>query len=431
VSASAHLPLALVAAVSAASAKDLLPDRSQVRSDDLDGPFTLVDSLDAGGGVYLALIDTGDRLIVVPGRIDEAGFRRAPVSAQLLQQASTGNFRIERLGSCEPSAGERALEVDQSNDSVILGNEVMMKWQIDAVESPAPARLRSVAASPAPIPLTPEPLAIIEWVDLGKTTPLTLGTATRFVPGARDGWEWAVELVRAHAQGAGVDAITPFARIGELAGHMHVAFAANGITELSPTEVAALGTAAFADLASACELMDGEEGDRLLERQGKIEERLAQLTTIGSTPATDIHGDFHVGQIIESADGAYAIVDFDGNPVQTPAERLLKQPPARDIAGMLASIDHVARVVNYRTPGLDPRPALIWIAHAQEAFLASYQQVLAAHGLRNILDDRLIAPFMMQQEMREYIYSARHLPHWRYVPDAVITSEFPSSRSDN
>jgi maltokinase len=98
---------------------------------------------------------------------------------------------------------------------------------------------------------------------------------------------------------------------------------------------------------------------------------------------------------------------------------------------MLASIDHVARVVNYRTPGLDPRPALIWIAHAQEAFLASYQQVLAAHGLRNILDDRLIAPFMMQQEMREYIYSARHLPHWRYVPDAVIASEFPSSRSDN
>jgi maltokinase len=132
-----------------------------------------------------------------------------------------------------------------------------------------------------------------------------------------------VELVRAHAHGAGVDAITPFARIGELAGHMHVAFAANGITELSPTEVAALGTAAFADLASACELMDGDEGDRLLERKGEIAERLAQLTTIGSTPATDIHGDFHVGQIIESADGAYAIVDFDGNPVQTPAERLL------------------------------------------------------------------------------------------------------------
>jgi hypothetical protein len=113
--------------VSAASAKDLLPDRSQVRSGDLDGPFALADSLDAGGGVYLALIDTGDRLIVVPGRIDGAGFRRAPVSAQLLQQESTGNFRIERLGSCEPSAGERALEVDQSNDSVILGNEVMMK----------------------------------------------------------------------------------------------------------------------------------------------------------------------------------------------------------------------------------------------------------------------------------------------------------------
>jgi maltokinase len=314
-------------------------------------------------------------------------------------------------------------------DSVVLGSgadAVMVKWQLDAVESPAPDRLLALAGTG----ITPDVRAIVRWRG-GDGAERTLMTAADYLPGADDGWTWAVELVRAHAQGAGVDAITPFARIGELAGHMHVAFSTNGITELSPTEVAALETAAFADLTSACELMDGEEGDRLLERKDQIAERLARLTAIGPTPAIDIHGDFHVGQIIESADGAYLIVDFDGNPVQTPAERLLKQPAARDIAGMLASIDHVARVVNYRTPGLDPRPALIWIAHAQEAFLAQYQQVLTAHGLRNVLDDRLIAPFMMQQEMREYIYSARHLPHWRYVPDAVITSEFPTSRSDN
>jgi hypothetical protein len=32
---------------------------------------------------------------------------------------------------------------------------------------------------------------------------------------------------------------------------------------------------------------------------------------------------------------------------------------------------------------------------------------------------------MIDQECREYIYSARHLPHWRYVPDAVITHLLP------
>jgi maltokinase len=111
--------------------------------------------------------------------------------------------------------------------------------------------------------------------------------------------------------------------------------------------------------------------------------------------------------------------------VLTPAERMQRQPAARDVAGMLASIDHVARVVNYRTEGLDPRPAVIWIAHAQDAFLAAYQSALAAAGQRALLDDRLLRPLMLDQECREFVYSARHLPHWRYVPDAVLTDMFP------
>jgi len=32
---------------------------------------------------------------------------------------------------------------------------------------------------------------------------------------------------------------------------------------------------------------------------------------------------------------------------------------------------------------------------------------------------------MLDQECREFVYSARHLPHWRYVPDAVLTEMFP------
>ena len=97
---------------------------------------------------------------------------------------------------------------------------------------------------------------------------------------------------------------------------------------------------------------------------------------------------------------------------------------------MLASIDHVARVVNHRTPGLDPRPALVWIPHAQDAFLAAYQGGLAEAGVRDLLDDRLLMPMMIDQECREYMYAARPLPHWRYVPDAVITALIPNPQED-
>ena len=425
--------ISLSAAIAAATAADLLPDRSQARSGDLHEPCELVDSLDAGNGAYLALVRTGARILVVPGQLSDTDFHRAPVSEAILNTASSGNFRIEHINSLAPNQStdnhstERSITVDQSNDSVIVNNTIMLKWQINATTSPAPSRLRALSTQP----VTPLPIATIEWIDPDSGEVLTLATATEFIPDSRDGWEWAVELVRSYAQGSGVDAITPFARIGQMTGEMHAALARTesgdtDIKELHRDRIQEFLDSALADLNTACEIVDGAEGKRLRARQAAIRERLNTLTSVDHTPAINTHGDFHVGQVIESPAGEYFIVDFDGSPIETPAERLAKQPAARDIASMLASIDHVARVVNYRTEGLEPQVSLIWAAHAQEIFLLEYMDVLRREGLITILDERLIEPFMLHQELREYIYSVRHLPHWRYVPDSVITSMFPA-----
>ena len=425
--------ISLSAAIAAATAADLLPDRSQARSGDLHEPCELVDSLDAGNGAYLALVRTGARILVVPGQLSDTDFHRAPVSEAILNTASSGNFRIEHINSLAPNQStdnhstERSITVDQSNDSVIVNNTIMLKWQINATTSPAPSRLRALSTQP----VTPLPIATIEWIDPSSGEVLTLATATEFIPDSRDGWEWAVELVRSYAQGSGVDAITPFARIGQMTGEMHAALARTesgdtDIKELHRDRIQEFLNSALADLNTACEIVDGAEGNRLRARQAAIRERLNTLTSVDHTPAINTHGDFHVGQVIESPAGEYFIVDFDGSPIETPAERLAKQPAARDIASMLASIDHVARVVNYRTKGLEPQVSLIWAAHAQEIFLLEYMDVLRREGLITILDERLIEPFMLHQELREYIYSVRHLPHWRYVPDSVITSMFPA-----
>lgn len=428
--------ITLSAAIAAASAVDLLPDRTQARTTDLTGPYELIDSLDVGDGAYLALIRAGDRILVVPGRLDATGFRRAAVSARILTTPSSGQFRIEQMNPVLEShltnhgqSSESSITVDQSNDSVILNDHVMLKWQINATVSPAPVRLRTLASNDTR--LTPLPLAIIEWANPGSDEVLTLATATEFVPCARDGWDWAVELVRAFAQGDGVDALTPFALIGQLTGQMHVALvqsssSCSDIEILDADSLTQFFDAAQADLETACTLMEDNEGDRLRQRRMLISQHLEALNNIDHTLAIDSHGDFHVGQILQSQTNDYYIVDFDGNPVLPPQERLKKQPAARDIAGMLASIDHVARVVNHRTEGLEPQAALIWSSHAQEIFLKAYKEVLRDNGLLKILDERLIEPFMLHQELREYIYSARHLRHWRYVPDAVLTSKFPA-----
>ena len=363
---------------------------------------------------------------MVPGVLRHGLFVRDAGVASLLSSGEFGAFSVSVIGSPLPSGPVREIEVDQSNDSVVLGlgaHAVMVKWQLDAVESPAPDRLLALAGTG----LTPEVRAIVRWRD-GEGFARTILTAADYVSGADDGWTWAVDLVRAHARGELVDAIEPFAVLGEMTAQMHLAFAGQGVDSWDRGAISVLHGECRADLAEAVRLIDGDEGARLRARVDRIGARMDALAEIDSTPVIGIHGDFHIGQVLRVVDGElarYAFVDFDGNPVLTPAERMKRQPAARDVAGMLASIDHVARVVNYRTEGLDPRPAVIWIAHAQDAFLGSYQAVLSQGGQRGLLDDRLLGPLMLDQECREFVYSARHLPHWRYVPDAVLTEMFP------
>ena len=130
-----------------------------------------------------------------------------------------------------------------------------------------------------------------------------------------------------------------------------------------------------------------------------------------------MHGDLHVGQILRW-DGGYAVNDFDGNPVLPPEERLTAQPTARDVAGMLQSLDHVGRVALEHAPDADADAVEVWIFEAHQRFLRAYRESLGASG--DLFDERLLEPFAVEQECREYVYAARHLPRWLYVPDAAM-----------
>lgn len=399
------------------AAEDLLPRRSQARASSAVGEPDLVDSLDLGDGCYVSIVDIGERRVVVPGRLVDGRLVRDPGIASLLGSGEFGAFHVEVTGVLPTDT--RTIDVDQSNDSVMLGDAVVVKWQVDVSPSPAPSRLRTLAGSG----ITPDPRAIVEWTDPDGSV-CTVLTAAVNRPGAEDGWTWAVDLVRAHARGEDVDAVGPFANVGELVGQMHVALAGDGVGTWSGPRCTQLVASMQADLDEAVAVMDGAEGERLRARRAALAGIIDRAREVESTPVIPIHGDLHIGQVLRDERGV-SIIDFDGNPLLSAEERCEPAPAARDVAGMLASIDHVARVMNYRTPGLDPRPALVWIAHAQDAFLAAYQSTLMSASMRNLLDDRLLQPMMIDQECREYIYSARHLPHWRYVPDAVITHLLP------
>jgi maltose alpha-D-glucosyltransferase/alpha-amylase len=51
------------------------------------------------------------------------------------------------------------------------------------------------------------------------------------------------------------------------------------------------------------------------------------------------HGDFHVGQMLIVKDDVF-VIDFEGEPRRSLEGRRRKAPAARDVAGLLRSIDY-------------------------------------------------------------------------------------------
>jgi len=391
----------------------------------------------ASGWLLIAAPHTGAApqpdgdLLGIPAVLHRHGLRRARpgdgVAAAFLTAADEGAFRVSRTTGARPAAAstgptpERAVTVDQTNESVVVDESVVVKWQRQVTASPAPARLGALAraarsASQQGPALTPRVHAIATWHDQ------LLATVVDFLPGAEDGWTWAVDLVGAHVRG---QAPEPAAVLTDLAGmvaSMHLAFAGEGVTWVSGETIKGWLEEARADLAGALQVTGGPEGDRLARFAPLIRADLDRISAVERTPVIACHGDLHIGQVL-AADGRLWLTDFDGNPVSAPGQRLLPQPAARDVATMLASLDHVGRVVLRRNPGTEAAVRR-WIASAHRRWLDTYREVLTTAGQRDLLDDRLLLPLVIAAECREYRYAAAFLPHWVYAPDGALGDRY-------
>ncbi|WP_285704443.1 hypothetical protein [Microtetraspora sp. NBRC 16547] len=329
-----------------------------------------------------------------------------------------------------PPPGERAITVDQTNHSVIAGESVVVKWFPRPSRAPHPAP--DLLAHLSGFSRTATPYAAVYWEDA------LVALVTAYLPEARDGWEWCVDEAEAGR--------TAFAaELGGLAAELHLAMATSSPVFPDPVRLspavqapeaghdpardAAGGAGAWAEraeeaLRDALSLTDGEDGAWLASRAGELRRELAPLATAGPTPLIRIHGDLHVGQILQWRDG-YAVVDFDGNPTVSSAAPGggAFQPAARDLAQLTTSVDHVGQVAILRR-NADPGRIAEWVAAARAALVSAYVTGLADAGRADLLDRSLIRPFEIEQECRELIYAARHLPRWRYAPMGVLRTWF-------
>ncbi|GAS88907.1 glucosamine kinase [Mycolicibacterium brisbanense] len=380
-----------------------------------------LDHLDLADGRRLVVADGPSGLTAVPTVRDPDGsWRRAApgdgVAEAMLDvladgSSEYGNFTVVSWTQCR-AAGERPIAVDQTNESVIVGGEAIVKWATHLDDGPHPAPGRITALRAAGFTGMPTPWGLVTWRSpRGEQT--LVATIDEYLPGAVDGWTWAVDLVTAAAQDAAARPrlIAAAGAVGDLVADMHTALAATA-SVADAAQARGWRDAAFETLETAVALSTSVSGDILRERRDDIEAMLDGLGSLAGIPVFEGHGDLHVGQVLLS-DGRFVITDFDGNPVLSAEARMQPIPATFDVAGMVQSLAHVA-IVAQKYTALEPH-ALTDVSNlVRRTFLDAYQASAPRY------DPAPLRALRLQQVLREIIYAAKHLPRWMYVPDAAL-----------
>jgi trehalose synthase-fused probable maltokinase len=250
----------------------------------------------------------------------------------------------------------------------------------------------------------------------------------RFERNRGDAWTTTLARVRSVLDGADIEQTLPAVRrLGTTTAELHLALA-GGTGDFGAEPISA------ADLQSWANAVDGELALAVaaLQRHGvglqpqlvdALRERAAGLAALDGALKTRHHGDYHLGQVLERDDGAYAIIDFEGEPSRPLAQRREKRAPLRDVAGMLRSFDY-ARHAAVRAAGRSvssARAAAQWYLAAREAFLDAY--LSAARAQPGLVPDEVAAPLAaleLEKAAYEVLYEVNNRPDWLPIPLAAF-----------
>jgi maltose alpha-D-glucosyltransferase/alpha-amylase len=342
------------------------------------------------------------------------------------------------------------LSAEQSNSSLIVDDAVMLKIfrRISTGEHPEAEMSRYLTAHN--FSNSPALLGEVSRIDADGQRH-ALAVAQAFVRNQGDAWTWALNQVNrafdattsreASAESRGDD-IRDYhalaAAIGRQLGTMHTVLAqptddpafaprAAGREDVEAWIERAMGlmSGAFEAIAARRD-WDNEavEADAraLLANREALERTLRRLGESGEgTLMTRIHGDFHLGQVLVASADAY-IIDFEGEPARSLAERRRKASPLRDVAGLLRSIDYAAAtsldpknlIASRVSPGRRQRLVTRLREGAGKAFLGGYRE--AAGALAGKARGGLLDFFLIEKAAYEVTYEAANRPTWLAIP---------------
>jgi trehalose synthase-fused probable maltokinase len=377
--------------------------------------------------IYQLLYALRDDQLELDG-LDEPQLARELVSAMRSGLTLHGAEGIVEFRPIEGFAGlgrelneARSVGTEQSNTSIVFDEEVILKVfrRLEAGINPELETLRFLTehgfANHAPLG---------GWYQYsGGPLGATLGILQEFVRGGVDGWELALEEMTTAPDAF----LARLRRLGVVTGTMHTTLASDKTDpafspETPSVESLGLLTATvdeeiermFVDLPD-----DDERIAPILGRGEEVRDQLRLLTHAGSSgQAIRTHGDYHLGQTLWAGDD-WVIIDFEGEPARSHAERRRKRSPLRDVAGMLRSFAYVA-IAAAEVLGTDVDTG--WEGQARAQFLAGYLETVDPTLLPSgqIAIERLLAVFELEKAVYELRYELDNRPDWVGIPVAGI-----------
>jgi maltose alpha-D-glucosyltransferase/alpha-amylase len=256
-----------------------------------------------------------------------------------------------------------------------------------------------------------------------------LAAVQSFVANQGDSWRWlpgALSGTDETSRAALLDAIR---LLGTRTGELHVALGQGTGDAFAPEPYTRADTEAFEERLGrevrtttatlhrmgACSYVESEE------LAGALLRDISGAGLLEGLPRTRVHGDYHLGQVLR-ADGDFVIIDFEGEPSRSLAERRQKASPLKDVAGMARSIDYaVASAHLTADSGAGDAGLVAWGEAAEQAFLQGYLHAVSASTLTLVPLDpvafrQALDLFMIEKALYEVRYELDNRPDWLEIP---------------
>lgn len=309
---------------------------------------------------------------------------------------------------------------EQSNSSLVYGDEAIVKFfrrlengvnpDVELHQALGPVRNEHIA-----------PLLGSATIQRGNLT-ATIAMAQIYLPVASDGWSLATTSVRdlfaeadLHPDEVGGDFAAEAHRLGAATASVHT-----DLREVLPTTQADSAWLAAKAAAMVQRLDDAIEiVPQLVEHRKELVAAYDQLPEVGKDLTLQrIHGDFHLGQALRTA-ATWTILDFEGEPRWTIADRRELDTPLRDVAGMLRSFDYASRsLLLDESDRAASAPQLAyrageWSGRNRDAYCAGYADVAGSDPREQ---GAVLRAYEADKAVYEAVYEARHRPTWLDVP---------------